>query len=405
MQRFCLSYNACRLEEGDVTRQDGRVKAAVCTVILGLAANALAWETLESCRFVPHEANDGDSFRVEHQGKEYAFRLYFVDAPEVSDRLPDRVADQAQHFGTTTERLTRAGRVAKNATEDLLAGRFDVTTRWQSGGILGGLPRYYAFVFIESEKPGVAADLIAVLVANGLARVHGVPAIPPDSELSATDLRKMYEELQAQAKSEGAGAWGSGDKIQMAAYMRDKASASESKPTSARPKRTAFLDYVTETLQIEPSKLSDAPQPQPESVVSRSDRLVSLGQRSEVIYQKAKENYDRICLTAPVDTLAKVTDYRTGKVEGLVWVVGDHPTPAYLNVSAGLYKVVFAQGVMENADGEFYANRFGKLAEPIEVNYGYRLNRPVLNLCLVEGDPPILPASAKEFGSFRPPYR
>ena len=40
------------------------------------------WVTYKDCRYLPNAANDGDSFHVRAAGKEYIFRLYFVDTPE-----------------------------------------------------------------------------------------------------------------------------------------------------------------------------------------------------------------------------------------------------------------------------------------------------------------------------------
>jgi len=43
---------------------------------------AKKWETLVDCKLKNNSFNDGDSFHVSHKGKEYIFRLYFVDTPE-----------------------------------------------------------------------------------------------------------------------------------------------------------------------------------------------------------------------------------------------------------------------------------------------------------------------------------
>ena len=43
------------------------------------------WIVLNNCRLIVNPANDGDSFHVEHQGREHIFRLYFVDTPETNE--------------------------------------------------------------------------------------------------------------------------------------------------------------------------------------------------------------------------------------------------------------------------------------------------------------------------------
>ena len=174
------------------------------------------WERLENCRLIPNEYNDGDSFHTEHEGKEYIFRLYFVDAPETEDDFPERVEDQAEHFGTTTSKVMEVGRYARAVAAQTLSEGFDVLTRWQDAGGKSDLARHYAFVFVEGQDPTVPADLNAILVANGLARVHGTKAKPPDADVTAAELRATYEQLETAAKTEGAGAWGSEEEIKLA---------------------------------------------------------------------------------------------------------------------------------------------------------------------------------------------
>src|SRR5207253_784664 len=57
------------------------------------------WVALHGCHFLRKRANDGDSFHVSVSGKEYIFRLYFVDAPETTTEFRDRVEEQAKYFG------------------------------------------------------------------------------------------------------------------------------------------------------------------------------------------------------------------------------------------------------------------------------------------------------------------
>ena len=60
----------------------------------------------QSCHYLIKRANDGDSFHVSVNGKEYIFRLYFVDTPEVDTEFPQRVKEQARYFGITPEQAT-----------------------------------------------------------------------------------------------------------------------------------------------------------------------------------------------------------------------------------------------------------------------------------------------------------
>lgn len=190
----------------------------ICSLLAVSSQLALGgeWEKLEGCHLIPNEYNDGDSFHVSHEGKEYIFRLYFVDAPETEDDFPERVAEQAEHFGTKSERAMEVGRYARAVTAQTLSEGFDVVTRWQPAGGRSDLTRHYAFVFVEGQDPEVPADLNAILVANGLAWVHGTKAKPPDANITAGELQEICANLEREAQTEGAGAWGSGDEIKLA---------------------------------------------------------------------------------------------------------------------------------------------------------------------------------------------
>ena len=71
------------------------------------------WVTLENCRLVPNPANDGDSFHVRANDKEYIFRLYLVDAPETDAVNPARLIEQAKHFGISVPQVIEVGEAAK----------------------------------------------------------------------------------------------------------------------------------------------------------------------------------------------------------------------------------------------------------------------------------------------------
>ena len=167
---------------------------------------AAEWETLCGCKFIPNEYNDGDSFHVAYEGKEFIFRLYFVDTPESEGSLPERVAQQAAWFGITPERNIEIGRYAKQATAQLLSEPFTVRTKWQGALGRSRLPRYYAFITTSAKT-----DLGSVLVSSGLARAFGAAGSPPTATIA--ELRNRYDSLQAEAKRGKLGAWGRGPDI------------------------------------------------------------------------------------------------------------------------------------------------------------------------------------------------
>src|ERR1043166_6060030 len=82
------------------------------------------FEMLQNCRYLLKRANDGDSFHVSVNGKEYLFRLYYVDAPETDTEFPDRVDTQAKYFGLTGSQTLQLGEAAKNFTRERLSQPF-----------------------------------------------------------------------------------------------------------------------------------------------------------------------------------------------------------------------------------------------------------------------------------------
>jgi endonuclease YncB( thermonuclease family)/DNA uptake protein ComE-like DNA-binding protein len=179
----------------------------VLLLVAGLLAlaerGAAEWAEFEGCRLVANDSNDGDSFHVEHKDRTYVFRLYFVDAPETSELIPDRVREQAEAFDTTKEEVLAAGKDAADFTRKLLRKNFRVVTRWEDarGMTKGG--RHYAFV-----ETAEGEDLGELLVAAGWARSFGMKATT-DSR-SAGQWQQRYDRLEQKARRAGAGIWGDG---------------------------------------------------------------------------------------------------------------------------------------------------------------------------------------------------
>jgi DNA uptake protein ComE-like DNA-binding protein len=165
------------------------------------AAPHADWTTLENCQLVPNEGNDGDSFHVRTKDKEYIFRLYFVDAPEVEATTPARLIEQAKYFGITVPQTIEVGQAAKSFVEEKLSEPFIVITRMASAMGRSRKERFYGFV---ETKEG---DLGELLVQNGLARPYGTTAPPPGFPNSKVESEKM-EKLENEAKQQKIGGWG-----------------------------------------------------------------------------------------------------------------------------------------------------------------------------------------------------
>jgi DNA uptake protein ComE-like DNA-binding protein len=168
---------------------------------LGAREGSKDWIVLNNCRLHPNAANDGDSFHVSVNGKEYLFRLYWVDAPETDAADPTRLVEQAKHFGVTVPQVIELGEQAKTFAREKLAEPFTVTTRMANAMGRSGVKRFYAFV---QTKDG---DLGEQLVANGLARIHGKSATPPGAASSTAEREKLAQ-LEEEAKQRKIGGWG-----------------------------------------------------------------------------------------------------------------------------------------------------------------------------------------------------
>lgn len=160
------------------------------------------WTVLKNCEYLPNPSNDGDSFHVRADGKEYIFRLYFVDAPETDSSLGERLAVQAKYFGVTVPQVRDVGKEATKFTREQMAKPFVVRTCKQDAMGRSKLERFYAFV----ECDGL--DLGEQLVANGLARVFGTHANMSGGKTATLAELTRLKVLESDARSQKIGGWG-----------------------------------------------------------------------------------------------------------------------------------------------------------------------------------------------------
>jgi len=162
------------------------------------------WITLQGGHYLTKRPNDGDSFHVSVEGHEYIFRLYFVDAPEISAEFRDRVEEQAKYFGVTADEVLEVGDLAKQFTREKLTEPFLVRTCWEDAGGRSRMQRFYAFVQTRT------GDLGEQLVENGLARSHPATAKPEGLTSAAAEWQKLMT-LEQKAKREKVGGWGASE--------------------------------------------------------------------------------------------------------------------------------------------------------------------------------------------------
>jgi endonuclease YncB( thermonuclease family) len=175
-----------------------------CLLILhpAYALEPRPWETLRDCRLLKKEMFDGDSFHVRHHGKDLIFRLLYVDTPEKKELgLTSRTTEQAKYWKIYKKDLYTLAQEALLLTEKHLSTPFTIHTRWEDARGNSQQPRYYATVTTSENQ-----DLATLLVAHGLARIHGRPVQAPDGRPGqevVKELKKIEQEAQKQKK----GAW------------------------------------------------------------------------------------------------------------------------------------------------------------------------------------------------------
>jgi endonuclease YncB( thermonuclease family)/predicted flap endonuclease-1-like 5' DNA nuclease len=174
---------------------------AAFVTISPVAAGHSAWTTLRDCHYVTNQANDGDSFHVTTRGKQYLFRLYFVDAPEMDSSLSDRIDEQAKYFGITAAQTIGVGKLGKEFTQQKLTRPFTVRTCFQDALGRSKMERFYAIVQTTT------GDLGEQLIENGLARIHGASANPVGLPRANVEWQKL-KQLERNAKREKVGGWG-----------------------------------------------------------------------------------------------------------------------------------------------------------------------------------------------------
>jgi endonuclease YncB( thermonuclease family) len=180
-----------------------RIVLVVVTIWLAIADLSAhsTWISLANCRLVSNPANDGDSFHVTANGKQYLFRLYFVDAPETDTSLEDRIDEQAKYFGITTGQTVKVGKIAEQFTRQKLTQPFVVRTCFQDALGRSKMERFYAIVQTTS------GDLGEQLIENGLGRIHGASANPVGLPSARVEWQKL-QRVERTAKLEKVGGWG-----------------------------------------------------------------------------------------------------------------------------------------------------------------------------------------------------
>jgi endonuclease YncB( thermonuclease family) len=204
------------------------------------------WHVFQDCRQLPNDSNDGDSFHVSANRRHYIFRLYFADAPETEESFPERVTEQAAYFKLTIPQTLELGNYARRFVEEKMRQPFTVRTCMQAALGRSNQKRFYAFV---ETKDG---DLAELLVANGLARVHGSEATPVGLRSPELEWHKL-QRLENEARQEKVGAWGApvGRMTARSLISRPKAGL-DSFDAFFHPEKLAVMKAAEERLYAQP---------------------------------------------------------------------------------------------------------------------------------------------------------
>jgi endonuclease YncB( thermonuclease family) len=189
--------------------------AFACGVCLAAPRKPLQWNKLEGWELDGKEQpEDGDSFKVKpKEGRKHPFtlRLYGVDTPETSDRIPGLVEEQAKDFKVDPKKIPEMGKAAREFTRKFLLDGFTIE---ECGEEATNGRRYGILRNLKGER------LDEALLKAGLARIdrshrknmapydNGKPLERKDEDKMRRNFANDLFPLESAAKREKKGFWG-----------------------------------------------------------------------------------------------------------------------------------------------------------------------------------------------------
>ena len=212
------SGNALAMKAFAMKRRLGLALFLLC--FTGFPVSAAELARIPGAALVESDSNDGDSFVVDAGGRRLHLRLYYVDCLETaagSNSEVDRIIEQQRHFGLADPRaVLEYGEAAARFTKQALSEPFTVHTGYAMAPGRSAMGRYYAFVETHDGR-----DLGGLLVAHGLARIHGKTRTGPGGTTSKDMLHEL-QDLRDMAMLKRAGMWRSSDPERMVALRRQQ---------------------------------------------------------------------------------------------------------------------------------------------------------------------------------------
>ena len=216
-------------------------------VALPLSAAELV--RIKNVTLMDADMNDGDSFKVHAEDRELHLRLYYVDCPETTFNGKSelyRIREQQYHFGLEDPHdVVRFGKQATEYVKQLLSRPFTVYTSYAQAPGRSASGRFYAFIETQDGH-----DLAALLIEQGLARIHGKTRPGPDGAASDGVLEQL-QSLRTIALLNRAGIWQSTKPRTLAEMHRRQREAERelndfrSKVTNVRTRNEPPLDLNT----------------------------------------------------------------------------------------------------------------------------------------------------------------
>lgn len=216
----------------------GRIIYGIVFLAAAACLHAAGWDTLTGCQLKESDWNDGDSFHVKQGGKEYIFRLCYVDTPETKahKELTQRTTDQARYWKIRKSDMFPLAAEAAEYTKSLLAGGFTVKTQWQDAKGESRLPRYFGVIITPQ------GDLAELLVSRGYARVYGFSPDYPGG-IDSDKYKEKLKSLEARARENIQGAWAYSKKAGMPGTTKSP-SVKKEKPAPTPAKKESGLETI-----------------------------------------------------------------------------------------------------------------------------------------------------------------
>ena len=170
---------------------------------LAMPVSATELVSIKNVTLVESDSNDGDSFKVNADGRELHLRLYYVDCLETAAYgfVKERIRQQKDHFALKSiGTVLDFGKQAAAFTRRVLSRPFTIHTSYAKAP--GGSGRHYAFVETSDSQ-----DLGRLLVEQGLARIHGKTHDPTPYNTSGKTMSAQLDVARDVAMLKQAGIW------------------------------------------------------------------------------------------------------------------------------------------------------------------------------------------------------